>query len=95
MTSQDHVTDYACQNQLSNICSLSNGIRSSTAQTSLLQTLLILYKRNAGPLHLFHSGMHMLILEQEINGIDNDVKAKFSQYNQIKTNLTASQRRQT
>jgi len=32
---------------------------------------------------------------QELNAIDNDVKSKFAQYNQIKTNLTASQRRQT
>lgn len=28
-------------------------------------------------------------------GIDNDVKAKFNQYNSVKTNLAASQRRQT
>ncbi|KAF2800875.1 ATPase, V1 complex, subunit C [Melanomma pulvis-pyrius CBS 109.77] len=34
-------------------------------------------------------------LQKEIQGIDNDVKAKFSQYNQTKTNLIASQRRQT
>ncbi|KAF2668049.1 ATPase, V1 complex, subunit C [Microthyrium microscopicum] len=33
-------------------------------------------------------------LQKEIQGIDNDVKAKFNQYNQIKTNLTASKRRQ-
>ncbi|KAF2120857.1 vacuolar ATP synthase subunit C [Lophiotrema nucula] len=34
-------------------------------------------------------------LQKEIQGIDNDVKAKFNQYNQVKTNLAASQRRQT
>lgn len=34
-------------------------------------------------------------LQKEIAGIDNDVKAKFNQYNQTKTNLAASQRRQT
>ncbi|KAF2401460.1 vacuolar ATP synthase-like protein subunit C 1 [Trichodelitschia bisporula] len=34
-------------------------------------------------------------LQREINGLDNDVKAKFNQYNSIKTNLAASQRRQT
>ncbi|KAF2260830.1 vacuolar ATP synthase subunit C [Lojkania enalia] len=34
-------------------------------------------------------------LQKEITGIDNDVKAKFNQYNQVKTNLAASQRRQT
>ena len=32
---------------------------------------------------------------QEINGIDNDVKSKFNQYSSLKTNLLASQRRQT
>lgn len=32
---------------------------------------------------------------QELAGIDNDVKGKFNQYNQVKTNLAASQRRQT
>ncbi|ORX99028.1 vacuolar ATP synthase subunit C [Clohesyomyces aquaticus] len=34
-------------------------------------------------------------LQKEVAGIDNDVKAKFSQYNQVKTNLAASQRKQT
>ncbi|KAF2706503.1 ATPase, V1 complex, subunit C [Pleomassaria siparia CBS 279.74] len=34
-------------------------------------------------------------LQKEIQGIDNDVKAKFSQYNQTRTNLQTSQRRQT
>jgi len=34
-------------------------------------------------------------LQKDIAGIDNDVKAKFNQYNQVKTNLAASQRRQT
>ncbi|KAF2726711.1 vacuolar ATP synthase subunit C [Polyplosphaeria fusca] len=34
-------------------------------------------------------------LQREISGIDNDVKAKFQQYNQVKTNLAASQRKQT
>ncbi|KAF2271415.1 vacuolar ATP synthase subunit C [Westerdykella ornata] len=34
-------------------------------------------------------------LQKEIAGIDNDVKAKVNQYNQVKTNLAASQRRQT
>ncbi|KAF2145733.1 uncharacterized protein K452DRAFT_284102 [Aplosporella prunicola CBS 121167] len=34
-------------------------------------------------------------LQKELVGIDNDVKAKFNQYNQVKTNLAASQRRQT
>jgi V-type H+-transporting ATPase subunit C len=32
---------------------------------------------------------------QEVQGIDNDVKAKFSQYNQTKTNLAAAERRRT
>jgi V-type H+-transporting ATPase subunit C len=32
---------------------------------------------------------------KELISIDNDVKSKFSQYNQIKTNLTALQRKQT
>ena len=32
---------------------------------------------------------------QEIQGIDNDVKAKFSQYNQTKSNLVAAERRRT
>jgi len=35
------------------------------------------------------------LLQKEVAAIDNDVKAKFTQYNQIKTNLAASQRRQT
>jgi V-type H+-transporting ATPase subunit C len=35
------------------------------------------------------------LLQKEIVGIDNDVKTKFNQYNQVKTNLAASQRRQT
>lgn len=34
-------------------------------------------------------------LQKELVGIDNDVKAKVSQYNQVKTNLTALQRKQT
>ncbi|KAF2869665.1 vacuolar ATP synthase subunit C [Massariosphaeria phaeospora] len=34
-------------------------------------------------------------LQKEIAGIDNDVKAKYNQYNQTKTSLVASQRRQT
>ncbi|KAF2762019.1 vacuolar ATP synthase subunit C 1 [Pseudovirgaria hyperparasitica] len=34
-------------------------------------------------------------LHKEVASIDNDVKAKFNQYNQVKTNLAASQRRQT
>ncbi|KAE9979578.1 hypothetical protein BLS_009676 [Venturia inaequalis] len=34
-------------------------------------------------------------LQKEIVGIDNDVKAKFNQYSSVKTNLAASQRRQT
>ncbi|EKG19325.1 ATPase V1 complex subunit C [Macrophomina phaseolina MS6] len=34
-------------------------------------------------------------LQKELVGIDNDVKGKFNQYNQVKTNLAASQRRQT
>ena len=32
---------------------------------------------------------------QEIENTDNDVKAKFNQYNSIKTNLASLQRRQT
>ena len=32
---------------------------------------------------------------KELISIDNDVKSKFSQYNQIKTNLTALRRKQT
>ncbi|KAF4630109.1 hypothetical protein G7Y89_g8040 [Cudoniella acicularis] len=34
-------------------------------------------------------------LQKELASIDNDVKAKFTQYNQVKTNLIALQRRQT
>lgn len=34
-------------------------------------------------------------MAQEIQGIDNDVKAKFSQYNQTKGALAAAQRKQT
>ncbi|KAF2460973.1 vacuolar ATP synthase-like protein subunit C 1 [Lineolata rhizophorae] len=34
-------------------------------------------------------------LQKEVAGIDNDVKAKFNQYNQVKTSLAASQRKQT
>ncbi|KAF2202704.1 ATPase, V1 complex, subunit C [Delitschia confertaspora ATCC 74209] len=34
-------------------------------------------------------------LQKEITSIDNDVKAKLNQYNQVKSNLNASQRRQT
>lgn len=32
---------------------------------------------------------------QEISSIDNDVKNKYNQYNQVKTSLTALQRKQT
>jgi V-type H+-transporting ATPase subunit C len=32
---------------------------------------------------------------QEIQGIDNDVKAKFSQYNQTKSALAAAERKRT
>ncbi|KAL8964531.1 MAG: hypothetical protein Q9183_004390, partial [Haloplaca sp. 2 TL-2023] len=35
------------------------------------------------------------ILQKEITSIDNQVKEKFNAYNQVKTNLTALQRRQT
>ncbi|KAF2679965.1 vacuolar ATP synthase subunit C [Lentithecium fluviatile CBS 122367] len=34
-------------------------------------------------------------LQKEIQGIDNDVKAKFAQYNQTKSNLAAAERRRT
>ena len=34
-------------------------------------------------------------LHKEIQNIDNDVKAKFNQYNTVKTNLAALQRKQT
>ncbi|KAJ9668614.1 Vacuolar ATP synthase subunit C [Coniosporium apollinis] len=34
-------------------------------------------------------------LQREVTGIGNDVKAKFNQYNTVKTNLAASQRKQT
>lgn len=34
-------------------------------------------------------------LQKEIQNIDNDVKAKFNQYNTVKTNLSALQRKQT
>ncbi|KAK5172442.1 hypothetical protein BJ546DRAFT_845196 [Cryomyces antarcticus] len=34
-------------------------------------------------------------LQKELASIDNDVKAKFNQYNQVKTNYAASQRKQT
>jgi len=34
-------------------------------------------------------------LQKELVSIDNDVKSKFSQYNQVKTNLTTLQRKQT
>ncbi|KAF2085198.1 vacuolar ATP synthase-like protein subunit C 1 [Saccharata proteae CBS 121410] len=34
-------------------------------------------------------------LQKELAGIDNDVKTKYNQYNNVKTNLAASQRRQT
>lgn len=33
--------------------------------------------------------------DQELVSIDNDVKSKYTQYNQVKTNLTALQRKQT
>lgn len=32
---------------------------------------------------------------QEISSIDNDMKNKYNQYNQVKTQLTVIQRRQT
>lgn len=32
---------------------------------------------------------------QEVTSIDNDVKSKYNQYNQVKTNLTSLQKRQT
>ena len=35
------------------------------------------------------------ILQKELQNTDNDVKAKFAQYNAVKTNLAALQRRQT
>ncbi|EON61402.1 V-type H+-transporting ATPase subunit C [Coniosporium apollinis CBS 100218] len=35
------------------------------------------------------------VLQREVTGIGNDVKAKFNQYNSVKTNLAASQRKQT
>ncbi|KAI0828383.1 ATPase, V1 complex, subunit C [Hypoxylon sp. FL0890] len=35
------------------------------------------------------------ILQKELATIDNDVKTKFNQYNQVKTNLAALQRKQT
>ncbi|KAI1415655.1 ATPase, V1 complex, subunit C [Hypoxylon sp. FL1857] len=35
------------------------------------------------------------ILQKELATIDNDVKSKFNQYNQVKTNLAALQRKQT
>lgn len=34
-------------------------------------------------------------LQKEVNGIDNDVRAKYNQWNNTKSNLAASQRRQT
>jgi Vacuolar H+-ATPase V1 sector, subunit C len=34
-------------------------------------------------------------LQKELHNIENDVKAKFNQYNSIKTTLTALQRKQT
>ncbi|KAI9819963.1 MAG: Vacuolar ATP synthase subunit C [Pycnora praestabilis] len=34
-------------------------------------------------------------LQKEIGSLDNDVKSKYNQYNQVKTNLTALQRKQT
>ncbi|RDL42130.1 putative H+-ATPase V1 subunit c, vacuolar [Venustampulla echinocandica] len=34
-------------------------------------------------------------LQKELASIDNDVKAKYNQYNQVKTNLTALKRKQT
>jgi V-type H+-transporting ATPase subunit C len=44
------------------------------------------------PTPCFHPGSYGL---QEVGAIENDVKAKFNQYTQTKTNLAASQRRQT
>ncbi|KAI9677084.1 MAG: Vacuolar ATP synthase subunit C [Caeruleum heppii] len=35
------------------------------------------------------------LLQKEVASIDNDVKSKYNQYNQVKTNLTNQQRRQT
>ncbi|KAI9850210.1 MAG: Vacuolar ATP synthase subunit C [Thelocarpon superellum] len=35
------------------------------------------------------------MLQKEVSSIDNDVKGKLNQYNQVKTNLAALQRRQT
>lgn len=35
------------------------------------------------------------VLVQELLGIDNDVKSKYTQYNSIKTTLTTLQRKQT
>jgi V-type H+-transporting ATPase subunit C len=34
-------------------------------------------------------------LQKELLTVDNDVKSKLNQYNQVKTNLAALQRRQT
>jgi V-type H+-transporting ATPase subunit C len=34
-------------------------------------------------------------LQKELQTIDNDVKAKFNQYNSVKSNLAALQRKQT
>jgi V-type H+-transporting ATPase subunit C len=35
------------------------------------------------------------MLQKEITGLDNDVKTKYNQYNQVKTNLSNLQKRQT
>lgn len=41
-------------------------------------------------------GLPMLFtMPQELVTVDNDVKTKFNQYNSVKTNLAALQRRQT
>lgn len=41
------------------------------------------------------SWMLMLCVSQELVTVDNDIKTKFNQYNSVKTNLAALQRRQT
>ena len=38
---------------------------------------------------------HTESLTQEVSSIDNDVKNKYNQYNQVKTSLVALQRKQT
>lgn len=41
------------------------------------------------------SSIGLLSNRQEVSSIDNDVKNKYNQYNQVKTSLTALQRKQT